>query len=358
MPVNRHPKEIGSLAVLVALTLVAAGTAHAGPSPFGVATPDSAGGAVGTGPFSGILLWAIHLQTRFYTGLTDALSRMTSGGHAAQWLIGLSLLYGVFHAVGPGHGKAVVSAYLFATGDTLRRGVALSFAAAFVQALSALAIVSVAAIIFQVTAVTMTHVTDMVEIGSYTSITLVGLALLTSRIRLALAGPRPALTTSRFVCEELPAGCIEMPAANSDATGQIASVSEPIVHGRNCGCADAIRLAERQPAQSWAGYVPAVVSVGIRPCSGALIVLVFALSQGLFPAGVLSVFAMAIGTGSTVALVAILSVTARDLMVRSVSGNDARVAALSAGLQILAATLFMLFGLAMTVGALVANGLI
>lgn len=337
--------------------LAAAGPALAGASPFGVATPDSPGGAVSSGPFAGFFLWAIQLQTRFYTGLTDALANVATDSHAAQWLMGLSFLYGIFHAVGPGHGKTVVSAYLFATGDTLKRGVALSFAAAFVQALSAIAIVSVATIIFQVTAVTMTHVTDLVEIGSYTAIMLLGLALLSTRVWRFVSRPRAGLISGRFACEALPSGAVEMPAP--DGTARLSAVTAgPIVHGRNCGCADAIRLAGNETTGTWTGYLSAIVSIGIRPCSGALIVLVFALSQGLFTAGVVSVFAMAVGTGLTVTLIAVLSVFARGAMMRSVSGNSARTAALSAGVQIAAAGLFFLFGLTMTIGSLEANGLI
>ena len=58
----------------------------------------------------------------------------------------------------------------------------------------------------------------------------------------------------------------------------------------------------------WRRGLSAVVSVGARPCSGAIIVLVFALAQGLFWAGVVSTFVMAIGTGITVAAVAAIAV--------------------------------------------------
>lgn len=296
----------------------------------------------------------MHLQTRFYSGLTDALTNVSTDGHAAQWLLMLSFLYGIFHAVGPGHGKAVVSAYLFATGDSLKRGIALSFSASFVQALSAISIVTVAAIVFNVTAVTMTHVTDLVEIGSYSLITVLGLTLLASRIWRVIATPRGPIVSGQFFCEEIPAGCVEMPEPESRP---VMASPGSIRHGVNCNCAEAVRLAGCEEATTLPGYLSAVFSVGVRPCSGALIVLVFALSQGLFAAGVLSVLAMAAGTGLTVTAIAILSVVARGLMMRSVAGNSARMAALSSALQIGAAAVFFLFGAVMTVGALEANGL-
>jgi High-affinity nickel-transport protein len=59
--------------------------------------------------------------------------------------MGISFVYGVFHAAGPGHGKAVICSYLLANEETWRRGVVLSFASALLQAATAVAIVAVAA---------------------------------------------------------------------------------------------------------------------------------------------------------------------------------------------------------------------
>ena len=67
----------------------------------------------------------------------------------------MSFLYGIFHAAGPGHGKAVISSYLVANEETWKRGVVLSFASALVQALVAVAVVGVAAVLLDATASTM-----------------------------------------------------------------------------------------------------------------------------------------------------------------------------------------------------------
>ena len=93
----------------------------------------------------------------------------------------LSFAYGVFHAAGPGHGKAVISAYMVSSGETAKRGIALSFLAAFVQALSAVLIVGIAAVVFHVTAVTMTRATDWFETLSYALVAVVGGWLLWSK---------------------------------------------------------------------------------------------------------------------------------------------------------------------------------
>ena len=97
----------------------------------------------------------------------------------AYWsLIGISFIYGIFHAAGPGHGKAVISSYLVANEETWRRGIALSFASALLQALTAIVIVSVAAGLIGATAKMMGDTVRVIEIVSYSLIVLVGVRLL------------------------------------------------------------------------------------------------------------------------------------------------------------------------------------
>jgi len=105
-------------------------------------------------------------------------SRHIGYGSAAYTLLGVSFLYGVFHAAGPGHGKAVISSYLVANNETWRRGLVLSFASAMLQALVAIAIVGVAAALLGATAKTMSNTIRVIEIVSYALIVLIGLRLL------------------------------------------------------------------------------------------------------------------------------------------------------------------------------------
>ena len=60
---------------------------------------------------------------------------MRTDGSKMWLLVGLSFAYGIFHAAGPGHGKAVISSYMLANEVALRRGILLSFVSAFLQAL-------------------------------------------------------------------------------------------------------------------------------------------------------------------------------------------------------------------------------
>jgi ABC-type nickel/cobalt efflux system permease component RcnA len=98
----------------------------------------------------------------------------------------------------------------------------------------------------------------------------------------------------------------------------------------------------------------AVLAVGIRPCSGALVILVFALAQGIFWAGVASTFLMALGTAITVAALAALAVGAKDVAARLASGDGRRAGYAMLAVELVAAVLITAMGAALLVGSLAA----
>ena len=112
-------------AVAVAVLLVAASGAFAQTSPFGGARPLHPPPELG-----GIVGWLLSKQAQFYRSLSGLIRAATVDGTAVWGLLGISFIYGIFHAAGPGHGKAVISSYLLANEETWRRGVTLSFASA------------------------------------------------------------------------------------------------------------------------------------------------------------------------------------------------------------------------------------
>lgn len=312
--------------VILALTLVAlcVGHALAQGTPFGVGRPDVAI----SGPPGGFGAWLIAEQSRFYRGLSGAIRASKADGSAAFALIGLSLAYGVFHAAGPGHGKAILSAYLFASGETLRKGVALAFLSAAVQALVAILLVAVMAIVIGATARQMDDATLLLEKASYAFMALVGAWLVARKAAglWVLVQPRPAFA---------PAG-------------------GPHVHGPDCG--HQIAPVPPAPGAGLRGALGTVLAIGIRPCTGAIIVLVFALAQGVFAIGIAATFAMAIGTASAVAMIAAIAVGAKGLAVR-LAAPESRLAALILKLFELAAALAVLaLGLTLLAGTLAIPG--
>ena len=105
----------------------------------------------------------------------------------------------------------------------------------------------------------------------------------------------------------------------------------------------------------WKRGLTAIVAVGLRPCSGAIIVLVFALTQGLFWAGVAATFVMGLGTAITVATIAVLAVSARGIAQRLSGGSDGRGTLIMRGIEFAAAGLVLLFGIGLLFGYLAAE---
>jgi nickel/cobalt transporter (NicO) family protein len=337
------------IATAFAASVSAPTVLFAASSPFGIATPDSpVGNGIG-GPAAPLLLAAIHLQTIFYQKLTAALDAFSDDPHAAFWLVGLSFLYGILHAVGPGHGKAVISSYVLATGERLRQATAMSVIASMLQALSAMAIIFTAVEIFDATAADITAVTDKLELGSYGLIALLGLTLMASRgRRLASQWRGERASLGSFYCEPLKAGQTSAPPPGRTGV-------KPHLHGPDCGCVEISRLVAANPRMSSKERLQAIASIGIRPCSGALIVLVFALSRHLVLAGVLSVFAISAGTAFTVSIIAALSVFCRGILARLALTGDTASPRIAIGVEFVCACGVLAFGMVMIAGLLATN---
>lgn len=267
---------------------------------------------------SGIGGYIIARQSEFYHALIKAVRAAKSDGHGAFFLVGLSFAYGVFHAAGPGHGKAVISSYLLADGGTLRRGALLSLAAGMVQAVTAVAFVGILAVLLGATAVSMARAMNVVEIAAYGGIAVFGLYLTFTKGR----------------------GLLRLLRGQEE-------------HGADCGCGDAHAPDPMLVAQGgWRRAAVAVVSAGARPCSGAILVLTFALSQGVFMSGVMSAFAMGLGTALTVTGIAALAVYGKRFAVWLAGGDGRWAGILRGGVELSAAILVMLFGLALLTGYL------
>jgi ABC-type nickel/cobalt efflux system permease component RcnA len=332
----------------IALSLLASmNIAFAVQSPFGIATPDSTGPAF-TGPLGGVFAWVALRQAEFYHVLTSTLSQIKHSGHAALLLAGVSLAYGVFHAVGPGHGKSVITSYLLVQRQTARRGIVISFAAALMQGLVAIAVVLIAAVILQATAIGMTQTTDWFLIFSYALVAAVGAWLLWSK--LTGRGHHHAHEHGHDHDHGHGHG-------HDHAHGEHEHHHEhEHDHDDACGHSHAPdpRLLSKPLtlSRAWA----AILAVGIRPCSGAIIVLVFALSQQLLLAGIASVLVMSLGTAITVSTLAILAVSAKDVALRVAGADSPTTERVVRVLEIGAAAFVMLLGLTLLGGAL-AGGL-
>lgn len=338
--------------VLVGLLLVLGALDAALAQPFGMtrgsAPPDMGG-------FAG---WVLAKQAEFYRMLSGTIRAAKTDGSAAYTLMGISFLYGIFHAAGPGHGKAVISSYLVANDETWRRGIALSFASAILQAFTAIAIVGIAAVLLNATAHAMGNTVRIIEMVSYTLIVLIGLRLLWVKGRAFWH-----LLRSRAHEHHEPAHDHHHDHHHGHDHDHGHSHGHAHDHDHEdeahaWGHAHAPEPSELKGPHWLRRGLTAIVAVGLRPCSGAVIVLVFALAQGLFWIGVASTFVMGLGTAITVAVVATIAVAARGFAGRLVKGKPGAGMLFLRGVETAAALLIILFGAALLTGYMVSERMV
>ena len=338
-PRIKHALAIGALAVAAVLAIDGVMHVLAAQTPFGGPRPSAA-----AAPPSGIVGWLLAKQSEFYREISSTIRAAKSDGSAVWTLLAISFAYGIFHAAGPGHGKAVISSYLVANEETARRGIALSFASALLQALVAVAIVGISAWLLNATAKTMCGAERAIEIASYALIAAFGARLVWTKgggFFRALQAPAPAMAVAHH--------------HHDRGHHHHDHHHDGHIHDEHCGHSHGPTPAELAGPGGWRRGLGAIFAVGIRPCSGAILVLVFALAQGLFWAGVAATFVMGLGTAITVATIAVIAVSAKDLARRLSAGREGGGALVMRGMEFGAAGLVLLFGLGLLLGYIAAE---
>ncbi|MFT0532598.1 nickel/cobalt transporter [Castellaniella hirudinis] len=252
------------------------------------------GGLSHTAAWGRFLAWIMTMQAELHRQLAAAIRLVAEQGWTATWpLIGISLLYGVFHAAGPGHGKAVIATYLGTSRTRLGRGLFLSVASSLVQGAVAVLLVEVAANVLGYSLRRTQGAASQLENISFGLIALLG-AVLALRSALGLYRRRK---TARGAVSLFSGGGIRLYCADCGGPHQV---------GRN----------HLDQPLAWRTALPIILSIGIRPCTGAVLVLLVAYSLGLRGVGVAAVLAMSLGTAATVGLLAACAVSFRQLALR------------------------------------------
>ncbi|MHC0054354.1 nickel/cobalt transporter [Actibacterium sp. D379-3] len=239
----------------------------------------------GLGGFDDLTRWAGQGQREFQNAMARSL-RALRGGQPGAWaaLMGIAFAYGFFHAAGPGHGKVLIGGYGVGRQVGMVRLAAIALAASLAQATSAVALVYAGVLLFDWTREQMVGVTEQVMAPlSYGAIGLIGLWLL-------WRGGRRLWRQGRG-------------AAHHDGHD----------HGADCGCGHAHGPTPAQVAQLH-GLRDAALLIGgiaLRPCTGALFLLILTWRMGIGGAGVAGAYAMGLGTASVTVLVAVLAVGLR-----------------------------------------------
>jgi nickel/cobalt transporter (NicO) family protein len=270
------------------------------------------------------------IQRDLHRQLATAMRSVQANEAAATWsLAALGFLYGVFHAAGPGHGKVVISTYLATHESRLRRGIALSVLSSLLQGATALGAVGVTVALLDRSFRQAQSTAATFESVSYGMVALLGFYL-------ALRSARRLLAPHRARGKG--------PAASAHGAG-------------TCCHAHGPSAADLGAPPSLHHFAATVLSVGLRPCSGAILVLVLAYTMNLVWAGVAAVMAMSAGTALTVSVLGALSVYARRSAIALggyLGADSPRLAQLLDAIGVLGGVLIVLFGMALLQASLVA----
>lgn len=275
-----------------------------------------------SGGFQIIGWWVVQQQHAVQSALAGRIQALRAGEPAALWsLVALSAAYGFLHALGPGHGKALVAGAAVGTGATARRMALIALAGSLGQAAVAIGLVYGALAIFAATARGTVAAADRwIAPAGNLAVALIGAWILWRGLR----------------------------ALNAARTHDLAHV-----HDDHCGHNHGPDPAEVARATGPAATLALIGAMAARPCTGALVVLVLAWRMDLAGAGIAAVVAMGLGTAAFTVLVAFAAVSSRNAAFLA-AGNGRTARLLAPGLQIAAGGLIFFIGGALAITAVAA----
>ncbi|KHN49988.1 nickel/cobalt transporter [Pectobacterium fontis] len=262
-----------------------------------------------------IVLQSAIWQKSLHQQMSHLLQMVEQQPHQAGLsLMMFSLVYGVLHAVGPGHGKVVIMTYLATHPSKLKSSLKLTLAASLVQGGMAVALVTVVLGILQLSSRTLHNSSFWMEKGSFVLVAGLG-ALLCFRalkqLYIVMRQPKPA-TILRVTPLHMPTDRRVMLRPNPAPSHAFHQ------HDADCGCGHRHLPTneELERDSRWRTRLMIVLAMGMRPCSGAILVLLFSKVIGVYLWGVASALVMAAGTAITISALAVLVFYCRRIVER------------------------------------------
>lgn len=295
---------------------------------------DAAGNIIMTSFWEDPVLWARDWQQSFYGSMNGSLRTLRAGNStSAAWtLLLLGFGYGVFHAAGPGHGKVIISSWLLATENDLRRGLLVALMSSLFQALTAIILVSILFLFVASVGSVVRDVTGYLESASYAMISLLGFYMIWLALRSWVRRPKPS----------------------ADFKFEIVNphFDRGHMHDANCGHAHAPTPQDMRVSDwSLTKAVSLSFAVGLRPCTGAILMLLSASTLGLYWAGIAATLAMGFGVFLTVALIATVTVYGKDFALRFAKGDQNRLQGTVSALRLLGGLVIAFMGAIMFLGS-------
>ena len=250
-------------------------------------------------------LWALEGQREAQGAMARGLRALRAGEPAAlAGFLAVCFGYGFFHAAGPGHGKLLIGGYGAARAVGAVKLSAVALISSLAQGVTAVALVGAGVWVWQLGRERMTEMADRLFAPlSFAAIALVGVWLAWRGLR----GLRALGQGARHHHHD------------HDHSGEGA-------HCATCGHAHGPDPAALAQATGWRDIAVLVGAVAIRPCTGALFVLILTAQMGIFGIGVAGTFAMALGTASVTIAVALAAVTLRRGVLAGLADSPALAA--------------------------------
>lgn len=279
---------------------------------------------VSTGSWGELIGWIYTQQQALHQQLITALRTLRAADTwlAAGPLIAISFFYGLFHAAGPGHGKVIISTYLLANRDDVPRGLSLAFLAALLQGIVAISLIYGLVFLFDFVPRDTKFAVSWTERLGFSLVIILGLMLIYRAWR-------------AFKAEASHQHHIHHHKHDHDHKATC----------NTCGHAHAPQIEQIRAARDWRSSLAIIFSIGLRPCTGAILVLVFAIVTKQFWAGIASVFAMSLGTAIAISALAILTISMREAASRlyQTSGRQ-RLAWVSPAITLIGGLLLVVIG--------------
>ena len=246
-----------------------------------------------------LLFKTVVWQKSMHQQMVQLLQQVKANPHQTGLaLMMFSLIYGVLHAVGPGHGKVVIVTYLATHPAQLKNSLKLTFAASILQGGVAIMLVTVLLGVLQLSSRYLHQSSFWLEKGSFLLVIALGILLCFRAIK-------------RLYHQ------VKLLKPQKISIQRILPLSADHIHSESCGCGHRHMPSsqELQAGNDWRTRLAIILAMGMRPCSGAIMVLLFAKVIGVYWWGILSAIAMAIGTSLTISLLALLVHYARRMAV-------------------------------------------
>jgi nickel/cobalt exporter len=271
-----------------------------------------------------LVLSSIQWQREVNAQLADLLYEAKSSPWAAgSYLIGFSFVYGMLHSLGPGHGKVIVSTYLATHPTKAKASLVLTVVSALLQALVAILLVSVLIWGFNASMRVVNDKANMFVLLSFALVAAVGALICWKALRNIYKTMRKPKLKVKAITDLATSG--QLPLTMQAPTLNSMSIQKLVTHTHHadCGCghqhvADAEAINKASTLREYAGII---ITIGVRPCTGAVMVLLFANVVGMYWMGVLSALAMAVGTAFTTSIIAMMTLTGKHLVKRYLSAG-------------------------------------